>query len=116
MTNTIREVFNARNIKKVDLERADKVIREGNYNYEVDLSTLYQLRSLITDEVRNAQDKKKAFQQSMERHDDRVIKRPGDSYPIHIGGQPIYIYLAVLRKVKSLGGTEFDEYWSDDRA
>lgn len=47
----------------------------------------------------------------MQRHDTRVFKRSEDFDPINIGGWPIYRYLEVLRKVKSLGGTEFDEYW-----
>lgn len=98
------------------MRRAHKNIVERNYNYEVNLNTLYQLRSLINDEVRTAEDKKEAFYKAMLRHDRRVFKRPEDKEPIIIGGQPIYIYLDVLRKIKSLGGTEFDEYWSDDRA
>ncbi|MEH6982967.1 hypothetical protein [Priestia megaterium] len=106
--------FNARNMTKEDLERADRIIREQDYNYEVNLDTLYQLRSLIDDEVRNAEDKKKAFYKSLQRHDNRVFQRPEDSYPIHVGGKPIYQYLEVLRQVKALGSTEFDEYWSED--
>lgn len=110
-----KERFNSRNITKADLERADRIIREQDYKYKVNLTTLYQLRSLINDEVRNSEDKKKAFYQAMEQHNVGVFKRPEDSYPIHVGGQPIHEYLEVLRKVKSLGGTEFDEYWSEDR-
>ncbi|MCM2532128.1 hypothetical protein NDK43_06670 [Neobacillus pocheonensis] len=49
----------------------------------------------------------------MERHDDRVFQRPEDSYPIQIGGYPIYMYLEVLRKIKKVGGLEFDEYWME---
>ncbi|PFF30660.1 hypothetical protein CN327_22810 [Bacillus cereus] len=116
MTNMNRERFNARNITKADLERADRIIRERDYNYQVNLNILYTLRSLINDEIRNAEDKKKAFYQAMQRHDTRVLKRPEDSYPIHVGGWPFYEYLEVLRKVKDLGGTEFDEYWSTDQA
>jgi len=114
MTDIQKERFNARNITRADLERADRIIREQDYNYEVNLSTLYQLRSLIKDEVRNAEDKKKAFHKSMQRHDNGVFERQEDSYPIKVGGQPIHQYLEVLRKVKALGGTEFDEYWSED--
>ncbi|MGE7935805.1 hypothetical protein [Bacillus paramycoides] len=116
MTNMNRERFDARNITKADLERADRIIRERDYNYQVNLNILYTLRSLINDEIRNAEDKKKAFYQAMQRHDTRVFKRPGDSYPIHVGGWPFSKYLEVLRRVKSLGGTEFDEYWSEDQA
>jgi 1-aminocyclopropane-1-carboxylate deaminase/D-cysteine desulfhydrase-like pyridoxal-dependent ACC family enzyme len=114
MTDMQKERFNARNITKTDLERADKIIREQDYNYKVNLSTLYQLRSLINDEVRNAEDKKEAFYQAIEQHDNRVFKRPENSYSIPVGGQPIQVYLEVLRKIKSLGGTEFDEYWSEN--
>ncbi|MCX2828371.1 hypothetical protein ORL93_21985 [Bacillus sp. DHT2] len=116
MTDIQKERFNARNITKADFERADRIIRERDYNYEVDLSVLYQLRSFINTDVRNAADKKQAFYEAMKRNDTRVIQRPKDDCPIHIGGQPIYAYLAVLRKIKSLGGTEFDKYWIDDRA
>ncbi|WHS73258.1 hypothetical protein OF864_15440 [Bacillus cereus] len=116
MTNMKRERFDARNITKADLERADRIIRERDYNYQVNLNILYTLRSLINDEIRNAEDKKKAFYQAMQRHDTRVFKRPEDSYPIHVGDWPFYEYLEVLRKVKALGGTEFDEYWSEDQA
>jgi len=116
VTDIQKERFNARNITKADLERADRIIREQDYNYEVNLTTLYQLRSLINEEVRNAENKKKAFYQLMQRHNDRVFQRQEDYQPIQVGGQSIHAYLEVLRKVKALGGTEFDEYWSEDRA
>ncbi|MFA2569440.1 hypothetical protein IQ781_04325 [Bacillus sp. N447-1] len=116
MTNVQKERFDARNITKADLEKADRIIRERDYNYQVDLNILYTLRSLINDEIRNAENKREAFYQAMQRHDTRVFKRPEDFAPINIGGWPIYRYLEVLRKVKTLGGTEFDEYWSADRA
>lgn len=116
VTDIQKERFNVRNITKADLERADRIIREQDYNYEVNLTTLYQLRSLINEEVRNAENKKKAFYQLMQRHNDRVFQRQGDDHPIQVGGQSIHAYLEVLRKVKALGGTEFDEYWSEDRA
>lgn len=105
--------FNPMNITTEDLERADKIIREQDYNYQVNLSILYKLRSLINDKVRNAPDKKKAFRRAMERHDNSVIKRPEDKYPVPTGGEPMHVYLYVLRKIKSFGGTEFDEYWSE---
>jgi hypothetical protein len=117
MAEIQRKRFDLRNITTEDLERADRIIREKNYNYQLSMSemgTLHQLRSLINDDVRNAEDKKNAFYEAMKRHDDRVFKRPGDRYPIHVGGCPMYRYVDVLRKVKSLGGTEFDEYWSED--
>jgi hypothetical protein len=82
----------------------------------VDVTTLFQLRSLINDEVRNANDKMKAFYNAMERHDFRTFQRKEDEFPIIIGGRQLHEYLKVLRKIKSLGGTEFDEYWSEDRA
>ncbi|ALC53183.1 hypothetical protein ACN91_16825 [Bacillus cereus] len=116
MTNMKRERFDTRNITKADLERADRIIRERDYNYQVNLNILYTLRSLINDEIRNAEDKKEAFYQAMQRHNTRVFKRPEDAYPIHVGGWHFYEYLEVLRKVKALGGTEFDEYWSQEQA
>lgn len=58
---TTKERFNARKITKSDMERADRIVRERDYYYKVDLSTLYQLRSLINDEVRNAEDKGKVL-------------------------------------------------------
>ncbi|MDA1634014.1 hypothetical protein PDK11_14250 [Bacillus cereus] len=116
MTNVQKERFNARNITKADTERANKIIRERDYNYKVDLNILYTLRSLINDEIRDAENKREAFYKAMQRHDTRVLKRQEDFAPINIGGWPIYRYLEVLRKVKSLGGTEFDEYWNEDQA
>ena len=44
MTNIQVKRFDVRNIKQEDLERADKIIREQDYNYKVNLSVLYQLR------------------------------------------------------------------------
>ncbi|MDT9027879.1 hypothetical protein [Rossellomorea yichunensis] len=113
MFNMHKEKFNARNLKRVDFEQAGRNIRERHYNYEVDITVLYTLRSLINDEIRNAENKKQKFFEAMQKHDDRVFKRPGDAYPIHVGGYPINEYLNVLGKVKSLGSTEFDEYWSE---
>ncbi|MFB5198601.1 hypothetical protein ACE198_27680 [Neobacillus sp. KR4-4] len=105
--------FNAKNITVADFERADRIFRERDYNYEVNISILFQLRSLINNDIRYAENKKQKFFEAMQRHDVRVFKRPEDDYPIHIGGRMMQEYLEVLRKIKSLGGTEFDEYWSE---
>ena len=115
MTNIQVKRFDVRNIKQGDLERADKIIREQDYNYKVNLSVLYQLRSLISDKVRKADDKKKAFYESMKRHDNTVFRRKQDTYPIQTGGRRME-YIETLKLVKSLGGIEFDEYWTEDQA
>lgn len=107
--------FNAKEVTTMELEQTDRNIREKNYNYEVDLSTLYQLRSLINEEVRNEEDKRAAFYRKMEKHDNSVFQRPGDDYFINRGGSSMSTYLHTLRKIKELGGTEFDKYWEDNQ-